>query len=195
MCCYQLNETNQDPSHNLSIPFLSRDSVRDELKQFDYQRHQEIFYNQTFLALAKHPQAVFNTHPRVIMCAVGKYSQLITQGQPIDFPFGAQSGFASLKQLNAKIIYFEEDYQQAHELRLAYSPNIQAIVTEACVLGNQWVKFNDYQMDGSKYHETLVSIDKREVTLSQKKIQSINYQYALNLFKENHQPLFKELGQ
>lgn len=195
VCAYQVVSANQEPSANDKIEFLQRDKVREELVKFDWKRYRDIFYNPTFLAMTKLNGRLFNTHPRVVVCAVGKYSQLLTKGQPIDFPYGLQSAFESLKQLNAKVLYFDEDYSGAHELRLAYTPSIQSIKTEACVLGNGWMKYNDYKMDTSKYDVSVQSSIHREVEVDNKKIQSVYLQTALNRFVNNHEALFHELGQ
>ncbi|HHX53240.1 MAG TPA: AAC(3) family N-acetyltransferase [Erysipelothrix sp.] len=195
ICTYEIMDVNQDPSHNPKIEFSDRDKVRQELVEFDWKKYREIYYNPTFVALTKQSGRLFNTHPRVVVTAVGKYSKLLTKGQPIDFPYGLQSAFESLRQLNAKVLYFDEDYSKAHELRLAYRPNLMAIQTHGCVLGNSWMKYNDYKFDESRYEVSIKQSIYRELEVDNKKIQSVNYQSALNHFIENHEPLFTKLGQ
>lgn len=194
ICAYQIMDVNQDPSHNLEIEFSQRDKVREELSGFDWKRFREIYYNPTFLSLTKINGRMFNTHPSLIVCAVGKYSQLLSKGQPIDFPFGLQSVFESLRQLNAKVIYFDEDYTNAHELRLGYTPDVQVIETMGCVLGNSWIKYNDYRFDESKYQDAISPNTFREVIIDNKKIQSVYFNSALNKFIEIHEKLFMKLG-
>lgn len=193
---YQLMDFNQDPSNDSSISFDKRDRVRQELTDFDFKKYREIYYNPTFLAISKLNHRQFNQHPRLVVCAWGKYASLLTKGQPLDFPFGSESAFETLKQLNAKILVFEEDYQEVHELRHAYSSQpIQSISTQGVALGGQWTKYNDFKMDTSKYSQAMNLSDKKEVIVNNKKIQCFNFQEVLNQFIKLHPKRFKELGQ
>lgn len=193
---YQLMDINQDPSRDPQISFDKRQRVREELMQFDLKKYREIYYDPTFLALTKVHGRQFNNHPRLVVCAVGKYASLLTKGHPLDFPFGVNSPFETLKQLNAKVLHFGEDYSDCHELRHGYSlAQIQSVALEGVVLGKEWVKYSDYTMDTSKYQEALEKSDTKEVITRNKKIQCFSYQEALNQFVSCHPILFKELGQ
>lgn len=193
---YQILQVNQDPSLDAQIPFDKRERGREELAQFDFKKYREIYYHPTLLALTKVNHREFNSHPKVVVCAIGKYAALITKGQPLDFPFGSGSPFETLKELNAKVLIFGDDYSDAHELRHAYTDQkIQSIGVHGVALGNQWTKFNDYRYESSFYQSAIENTHKKEVEFNHKKIQSFSYQEALNQFINQHKQLFNELGQ
>lgn len=193
---YQVLNFNQDPSLDPQISFDQHDKVRAEMMAFDYKRYRESFYDETFLALTKVSGRMFNQHPKVVVCAVGKYAQLLTKGQSLDFPFGFNTAFESLKQLNGKILHFSEDFSDCHEVRHGYElGQIQSISSMGLARNGVWVKYLDYQYDSQFYQMALNRCDKKEVVFNDKKIQSISYQEALNQFIQCHPILFKELGQ
>lgn len=193
---YDIMNLNQDPSHDRDISFDRRERMRQELVEFDMKKYRETVFSPTLLALTKVNGFQMNQHPKVVVGAVGKYASLITKGQPLDFPFGEQSPFETLKDLNAKIVHFSDDYSDMHELRYGYNlANIQSIATHGVAMNNEWTKFNDYRNDSSKYHAAIDACDKKVVNVKEKKIQSFLYQEALNQFVNQHSKLFNELGQ
>lgn len=186
VCSFELISDNRDPSLDDKIDFEERTSIRRQLELFDYKRYRDIYYNSTFMALSKTQGRLFNNHPYVVFCVNGKYAKYMVRQQPLDFPFGLQSSFKALNELDGYILHFGHQFDNCHELKLIYSMNesLQSIIVNGAAWGNQWTKYLDYETDTSLYEKAVSMCEsKKELIVDGLSIQFYKYQDVLTMYE------------
>ena len=186
VCSFELIRDNREPSLDEKIDFEERPAIRRQLELFDYKRYRDIYYNPTFMALTKTPGRLFNNHPYVVFCVNGKFAKYMVRQQPLDFPFGLQSSFKALNELDGYILHFGHQFDDCHELKLVYSMNesLQSIAVNGAAWGNQWTKYLDYETDVSLYEKAVSMCEsKKELIVDGLSIQFYKYQDVLTMYE------------
>lgn len=177
---YALIDDNREP---YTMGFASLEEVeviRKQMTQFDIKRYRDIYYDPTFSALSKSKGRLFSNHPYVIGCVNGPQGRYIVRQQPLDFPFGVDSCFGPMMELQSKILFFEDD-DNLDELRLAFSLSDEAkVVTRGAAVGGQWVQYLDYEFDS---YDVKKVIDKcsslKQVQFGSVTASTVDYQEAI----------------
>ena len=134
------------------------------------------------LTLKEHSD--FVSHPSLMMGALGKYSKYLARKQPLDFPYGEQSSFNDLYNLDA-IVLFLGDNLNAYEGVHAYSKVPEYVIRKnSCVYKNDTESYLDYQVDLKHINELLFNSGLCVcVSFGNSKIYGIRYQEMIDYLK------------
>lgn len=97
--------------------------------------------------LTLNDQSDFVSHPSLMVGALGKYSKYLARKQPLDFPYGEQSTFNDLYNLDA-IVLFLGDNLSVYEGVYAYSKTSDYVIRKnSCVYKGDMESYLDYQIN------------------------------------------------
>ncbi len=179
---YTQYEDNSEP-YRMNLESLDEaELVRKQLMDFDFKRYRDSYYDPLFMALSKTQGRLFSNHPHMVSCVNGSQSRYITRVQPLDFPFGKESSFGSMFELNSKILLIGDSFEECHELRQGYALNEMApIQLNGSASGQGWEHYFDHHYRESDFVEAIKSC--RQVTtidFGAEKMRLIDYREALD---------------
>ena len=129
-------------------------------------------------------QSDFVSHPSLMIGSLGKYSKYLARKQPLDFPYGEQSAFNDLYNLDA-IVLFLGDSLNVYEGIHAYSKITDFVIRKnSCIYKNDMESYLDYQVDLNGINDLLYTSGLCvSETFGNSKIHGIRYQDMIDYLK------------
>lgn len=117
-------------------------------------------------------------HPSLSIGCVGQYARYLTRHQHLDFPFGSNSFFDDLIELNATHIFIGEDWDAPALKYVEHLNDQKVIMKNVCVLDNTVHGYLDFESN-SEYYSKLIT--KHNLLLSEHGVVSIYGESYLKL--------------
>lgn len=148
LCVINTVPSNQEPDFN--IPKARK--RRERILSLSLRTYRNSFQSPLFLAASAKEGRHFTVHPKYSLCCIGKYSKYFTDDQALNFPFGYESCFESMYELNADYLMIDTTLSQCEEIKLFANKSADSVieVNGASVFSegrNQWKQYLDYQFD------------------------------------------------
>ncbi len=133
------------------------------VRDFDFKRYRDSLYHPLLLAMNRLPGRVFHQHPIVVFCGWGHDARYLTSLEGDDFPFGQDSPFRGLYDLKAKVLCFNQQYDQLDELTYGYVfDNQQPIRLVRTYLNQEQQTYLEYQRTPEKYQQAVTMVEKKK---------------------------------
>ena len=129
-------------------------------------------------------QSDFVSHPSLMIGSLGKYSKYLARKQPLDFPYGEQSTFNDLYNLDTIVLFLGENLSVFEGIH-AYSKTSDYVIRKnSCVYKNAMESYLDYQVDLGRINELLYNSGLCvSESYGNSKIYGIRYQEMIDYLK------------
>jgi aminoglycoside 3-N-acetyltransferase len=149
---------NSEPAHFTRPPLEVGLYAQFRAQHPPFQGRFENLSNMGALAMAmqKHPDVRFSTHPQVAFMALGQHAEAIVANHPLADMFSAQSPLGKLYELDAKIVLIGVDYDACTAMHLAEHLSgvrpYQVQGSRVLVNGHaEWQSFLSYRYDSDDF--------------------------------------------
>lgn len=177
LCTYQI----MDHYQKAEIDDLAlRDGLLKQQLDFDTKRFRDSNYHALLLAMNRLQGRVFHSNEAVVFCSWGHDSRYLCSLVGEDFPFGQDSPFRGLYDLKAKILFFNDDFLNLHELQYGYVfENEQPIRKVSTLIQNKSQDYLDYVSEPWRYKPAIEQTEKKKsITMGPITFTLVDYQQA-----------------
>lgn len=179
LCALAFYPNNCEPRRAIE----TRAERRAELSAQPLEQSRSALQNPFFTALSLNSGSSRVDHPRYSLCAVGKYAKYVTHEYPLDFPFGLQSCFRTLYEMEADYLLLDVGLSACEELKLAFAQRDDGIIEmngSAYDDGN-WHTFLDYRFNLEVCNRGLRQLGNlKQVKLNDNNCSFMNYAEVIN---------------
>lgn len=127
------------------------------LKQINTQERLILSSPKMLQILGMDKQSYFVYHPSIMMGSVGKYAKYLSRAMTVDFPYGQESVFQELYDLDAKLIFIDANHT-LYEAKYALSEDQDKVIFKnASVMQGEIVDYLDFQCDYDLLHQLVFS--------------------------------------
>lgn len=174
-----------DPGYDQDVEFSKRQTIRSYLSTLS-EKDLMVNYPPQFMAMLNHKQVYVSYHPKVKVAAIGKYARYITRKTTQDFPYGNESAFQALYEIDPKILLDTTTIDQSHELKLGCIHTSDAVIVDGAVVDGEWRSYLDYDINPESYRLSIDTAKKVELD----DLLVVSYCEAVNHFQQNKTPRF-----
>ncbi|CAM3615434.1 AAC(3) family N-acetyltransferase [Erysipelothrix urinaevulpis] len=103
------------------------------------------------LASLKH-ESQFAYHPGISLLSLGKYAKLFSRPQSLDFPYGEESVFSDLYDLNAVIIFVSAKHIPFEAKYALHDLDEKVIIKNTSAIEGELIPYLDYEVNWKLLH-------------------------------------------